>query len=97
MYINQDMHLNQLTKTKTVFLKKWKSVCVLLSQLIITSFFSKLILTMVLGDYKIFKLGLLHIHMQAWILEPELKSTLSQKYLLLGKKKSWILRTLKYT
>ena len=72
MYINQDMHLIQLTKTKTVF---WKiiSVCVFLSQLIITSFFNKLILTMILGDYKIFKLGLLHMEWCiAWILEPEL-------------------------
>ena len=53
MYNHQDMHLNQLPKTKTVF---WKmKVCVFLSQLIINSFFNKLILTKVLGDYKFFK------------------------------------------
>ena len=73
MYINQDMYLIQLSKTKTVFWKKWKCVCVFLSQLIITSFFNKLILTMILGDYKIFKFGLLHMRcLKAWIHEPEL-------------------------
>ena len=59
MYNNQDMHLIQISKTKTVF---WKmKVCVFLSQLIIISFFNKLILTKVLGDYMIFNLGLLHM------------------------------------
>ena len=47
-------------------------MCVFLSQLNITSFFNKLILTKVLGDYMVFKLGILHGCCIACILEPKL-------------------------
>ena len=39
MYNHQDMNLNQIPKTKTVFLEK-DGVCVFLSQLNITLFFN---------------------------------------------------------
>ena len=52
---------NSTIQNKNRILKNEKCVCVFLSQLIITSFFNKLVLTKILGDYKFFKLGLLHM------------------------------------
>ena len=56
MYNYQGMNLNQIQKIKNCILESdGVCVCVFLSQLNTTSFFNKLILTKVLGDYKVFK------------------------------------------